>query len=382
MDLLVTPEREVALSSPKWCVGMKPSAVAIILWVASNLFVTGFAKVTSWEGGASYSRMSNLCRWDCKWYGSVLQPGYFKVPLESGAANWPFNPLFPLTAYPLHNWLRLSLDGSLVLAAKLELLLAIYAFLLMFGNELQTTADLFKAGSLVAFNPYIIYAHAGYAEPLYFALIAFGFYFANARRWLLAGVVGGMASATRVVGVLFGASYLVSWLRVEGWRAPWRKLDMNAILGLLLCPLGTALFMLYLYRYMGDALALQHGHVAWGREFENPFHTLWVCLLQPHWSRVWGAMLIAAWLLSAWLFKLRKPELGVYLALAMLLATLSPMSGYWGAARYIWWQPPFLYAIYRIVRRSETVWVVYLTFACGMAAFMVMEWFSGHNFVV
>jgi len=375
-------ERSASTSSATWRVGTKAFAIAALLWLASNVFVTGIATVTTWEGGASYKRMADLCRWDCGWYASVLQPGYSKAHLDTGAANWVFCPLFPLTAYPLHTWFKLSLYGSMVLAGKLELLLAIYGFLLMFGAELETTTDFLKAGALVAFNPYVIYAHAGYAEPLYFAAIAFAFYFVNRRQWVFAGMAGGMASATRVVGVVFAASYLVSWLRSAGRRSWWRKLELNAIMGLLLCPLGTALFMLYLYHVIGDALALQHGHVAWGRVPGNPLGTLWVCLIQGRWSRLWGMMMIAGWLLSAWLFKLRKFELGVYLASALLLATLSPMGGYWGVARYVWWQPPFLYAIYRLLRRSDAAWVVYLVFASGMAAFMVMEWFSGHNFVV
>lgn len=336
--------------------------------------------MASWEGIGSYHRMADLCTWDCHWYASVLEPGYSKE--TGGSPNWVFNPLFPLTAYPLHSWLRLSAPASLVIAGKLELLLAIYAFLLTLVHEMESTTELLTAGSLVAFNPYVIYAHAGYAEPLYFALIALGFYFAGRRRWLFAGSAGGLASATRVVGVVFAASYLVVWLRAAGWRA-WRKLDLTAIIGLLLCPLGTALFMLYLHHHMGDALALQHGHVAWGRELRNPFQALWACLVQHHWPRVWAAMMIVAWLAAAWLFLLRRAELGIYLAAALLLAFLSPMVGYWGVARYIWWQPPFLYAIWRVVRRSDTVgWTVYLVFASGMAAFMVVQWLTGHNVVV
>lgn len=382
MERAASLERSAGSSSTTWRVGTKAWAIATLLWLASNVFVTGIAKFTSWEDGASYKRMADLCRWDCGWYASVLQPGYSKAHMDTGAANWVFNPFFPLTAYPLHNWLKLSLDGSLVLAGKLELLLAIYGFLLMFGDELQTTTDLLKAGALVAFNPYVIYAHAGYAEPLYFAAIAFAFYFVNRRQWVCAGMAGSLASATRVVGVVFAASYIVSWLKSQGWRPRWRKLELNAIIGLLLCPLGTALFMLYLYHIMGDALALQHGHVAWGRVLGNPLGTLWLCLRQGRWSRLWGMMMIAGWLLGAWLFKLRKFELGVYLAAALLLATVSPMGGYWGVARYVWWQPPFLYAIYRLLRRSDVAWVIYLVFASGMAAFMVMQWFTGHNFVV
>jgi hypothetical protein len=385
MDASTTIVEESASGriSGGWQPGTRAWVVALVLWLASNILTTGIARMASWQGNTAYAGIADFCKWDCEWYGSIIHEGYWHTPSpDTVYSNWVFNPLFPMTAFPLHKWFRLSLPGSLVAASKLELLLAIYAFMLMFGDELQSKAEFFRAGSLVAFNPYVIYAHAGYAEPLYFAFIALAFYFASRRRWILTGTASALASASRAVGVVFAASYVVSWLRTNSRRNRRRKLDLNAIIGLLLCPLGTALFMLYLYHHLGDALALQHGHVAWGRHLQNPLLALWLCLAQPHWPRVWGAMMIAAWLLCAWLFKLRKPEFGVYLAFALLLATLSPMSGYWGVARYIWWQPPFLYAIYRLLRRNEAAWLVYLVFASGMATFMTMGWFSGNNFVV
>ena len=336
--------------------------------------------MATWEGTASYYSMADLCRWDCGWYNTVLEGGYDKAPHpEIGYANWPFHPLFPLTAYPFHYWLKIRSGTSLILASKLALLLGIYGFLLMVGEPADTTADRFRAGSLVAFNPYLLYAHAGYAEPLYFALLAFAFYFASRRRWIASGLAAALLSATRLIGFVFSISYLVQWLRDVGWRPRWRKLDPNQLIGLLLCPLGTVVFMLYMYRHTGDALVQLHIQTAWQKTPGNPFHTLWSCFVQHHWPRVWGVMVIVAFAVSGWLFRLRKPELGIYLALSILI----PFSAnYWCMPRYIWWQPPFLYAIYYVLKRHAAWWVVYAAFAGGMASFMIVEWFSGHNFVV
>lgn len=223
METAAIELRRDSLGRSQAASGVKLFAVAAVLWIASNVFVTGIATIATWEGNASYRRMASLCRLDCNWYASVLELGYFRTPMQSGAANSLFHPLFPLSAYPLHKWLKLSLPGSLVLTSKLELLLAIYSFLLMSHSEMETSTDLFVAGSIVAFNPYIIYAHAGYAEPLYFSLITLGFYFASRAKWISAGTAGGLASATRLTGFLFTASYLIYWLRGENWRIRWRK---------------------------------------------------------------------------------------------------------------------------------------------------------------
>ncbi len=354
--------------------------IALFLWLASNVFVTTIAKLASWEGSASYKKMSDLCQWDCGWYASVLQHGYDRFPEnEPGESNWPFHPLYPVTADPFWRWLNLSLAGSMVLASKLELMFAICAFLLLVSRETESTSEALLAGSLVAFNPYIIYAHAGYAEPLYFGLIALAFYFADRKRWILSGAVGGLASATRFVGFLFSISYAIVWLRELRARPAWRKPSLNQVIGWLLCPLGTALFLLYLHGRMGDALVQQHAQVAWHKLPGNALHVLWISLNAHRWPRLWGMMVVAALAVSGWLIKVHRPEMGVFLALSILL----PLSAtFWCIPRYIWWEPPLLYAIYRILKQHPRWWFVYLSFASGLASFMIVEWFSGHSFVM
>lgn len=355
--------------------------VAVILWLASNLFVASFSHFANWEGAGTYNGVGDLCKWDCPWYGSVVVNGYDRAPhsVAPGEANWPFHPLFPMSVYPIHYWLGFPLHRSLVLGSKLALLLAIYGFLLMVRDGTESTADRFRAGSLVALNPYLIYAHAGYAEPLYFGLLALAFYFAARRRWIAAGATGALVSASRVVGVVFAISYAVMVARDAGWRASWRKIRLNQFLGFMLCPLGTAVYMLYLHRRTGDALAQVHVQVAWGKMPGNPINVVWQCLSGGHWLPIWGLMAIASGVASIWLFQLRKPELGIYLALSILI----PMSaGYWGIARYVWWQPPFLYAVCTALKRNAAWWTIYTGFTAGMASFVIWAWLGGRDFVI
>jgi hypothetical protein len=354
--------------------------ISLVLWIASNVLVTAIAKFATWEGNASYVRMADLCRWDCSWYAGVIERGYDRKPFyDTGEADWPFHPLFPATAYPLSRWFGLSPATSMVLAGKIGLWLAIYSFLLLMSEQASTTAARFRAGSLVAFNPYVIYAHAGYAEPLYFALIALAFYFAERRRWIASGAMGGLASATRFVGFLYAVSYAVAWVRELRTRPQWRKPELNQVIGLLLCPLGAALFLLYLHARMGDALVQQHAQVAWHKLPGNPARILWICLTAHRWPRLWGMMVVVALALGGWLIKIHKPELGIFLILAILL----PLSAtFWCIPRYIWWEPPLLWAIYRILERYPLAWLFYLTFTASFASFMTVEWFSGHTFVM
>ncbi len=352
--------------------------VALVLWIASNGFVHMVAKVATWEGEAKYSKVVSLCQHDCGWYERVYVQGYDKTPRADSGSNWPFHPLFPLTAYPLYHWLHIPSNLSLVFASKLALLFAIYAFLLLTGTEKATLPELVFSGSLVAFNPYVIYAHAGYAEPLYFAVLAFAFYFLQRQQWIGSGIAGALASATRMIGFVFALSYAIGWLKQAKWRPNWRQTDQ--ILGLMLCPLGTVIFMLYLYHHTGDALAQVHAQVAWGKSPGNPAHVLLEAYRLHHWPRIWAFMTIASLLASVYLFLLDKAELAIYLAVSMLL---SLSGGYLSLARYIWWQPPFLCAIYYLLRRRPAWWPIYIAFAGALSAYMVIGWWLiDHVFVV
>ena len=149
--------------------------------------------------------------------------------------------------------------------------------------------------------------------------------------------------------------------------------------GLLLCPLGLALYMVYLYVHTGDALGFIHIQLAWGRIPQSPFVVILNALQHHRWQRVWGLMILAGFLAVAWLFNERRPELAVYLIAAMLI----PLSAdTWGFARYLWWQPAFLYVLFILLERHSWAWAIYMPFAAGMASFMVVEWLTGSNSIV
>jgi hypothetical protein len=355
--------------------------VAFVLFVGSNLFVNTFARLAQWQG-EKYSSTADFCTWDCNWFRIVVDTGYDREPhtdVRHDHADWSFYPLFPLSALPLKYGLRLDTGLALVLTSRLELFAAILSFLLMVREHLRDISAYFAAGALVAFNPYVIYAHAGYSEPLYFSLAAASFYLLGRKHWIASGGAAALLSATRIVGCIFSLSYVIAILKDFGIRRILRERDLAPLLGLLLCPLGMAAYMLYLYVHTGDALGFIHIQIAWGRTAGNPVEVVLRALRQHHWQRLWGLMAIAGVLASGWLFKQRKPELAVFLLGAILL----PLSAdAWGFARYLWWQPPLLYAIFMFLNRHRNWWVFYFAYSSGMAAFMVVQWFSGSKMVI
>src|ERR1700751_2844797 len=101
-----------------------------------------------------------------------------------------------------------------------------------------------------------------------------------------------------------------------------------------------------MHDHTNGALDTLHIQEAWLPTLGNPLRVLWESLAGlsgSPWPRLWGLMTLFALLASIWLFKMRRAELGIYLVLAILV----PLSAtYTSLPRYIWWQPPLLYAIY------------------------------------
>jgi len=359
--------------------------ITLVLFVCSNLLVLAFANIARWTLGAEYYGLSSFCRWDGNWFSTVAAQGYDAAPHPhpshpgNDVTNWPFFPLHPLLARVFFAGLGISPKASVVVASRLAFLLAIFAFVHMAARETGDVTDVTIAGGMVAFNPYLIYANGGYSEPLYFALAAAGFYFLAKEEWEMAGLMGALLSATRIVGCLFAISYLISALRKISLREIVQGTRLDIVVGGLLCPLGLSLYMLYMYHHTGDSLAFLHGQLAWGRSPRSPWNTFMMSIQEHGWPRVCAVMSLCGLLMSAWLCVKRYWEMGAFLALNILIAMSASFEGF---PRYIWWQPPLLFGVFLIIRRQMLPSIIYFVFAGAMASFMVVEWFMHLPFVI
>ncbi len=355
--------------------------VALTIFVLSEIAISIFARgYGHWVLGQSLG-LQSFCRWDCGWYGSIVKDGYDAVPSRhpaGDAANWAFYPLFPLLVGLLHRLAGVGLLDSLVIAGTLALPVCIYLFIeLVEANRIAVGP--WVSGSLVAFNPYALYAHTGYSEPLYFALCT-GALLALAReRWLTAGLLGGACSATRLVGVflvlpmlarLAGRSDPASGPTTGGAR-------LERLLAIALVPLGATLFGWYLYWRSGDLLAPFHIQVAWERALQNPLLVWWRGILDGGWLRVFALEAGLALLAAAYLCARRRVGYGSFLAAAVLLPLCSSV---WSIPRYVFWQPVFLLVLADLVRQRRVARILFPLLWAGFFL-MIAAWFSDQNFV-
>ena len=327
-----------------------------------------------------------LCNWDCWWYVSIVREYYHapRPPWPSlvglSQTNWPFFPVFPLSALAISKLFGLSAPTALVVTSTLSYFLAVLVFFAYLSRRLGEETAFFGAAVLV-FSPYAIYGYAGYSEPLYFLLSTIAYWAAIDRRWLAAGLTGAVLSAVRPVGVLFGLPLLLAGL------CQWRELRASNTLVRFLCalalaPLGLLAFMAYMYVLTGDPLAFIHIQSAWGRHLHNPISLIWQGLGEFYSSPIgfYSAMAAVSGIAMACYLMARRYFIE---SLWLLLNVIVPLfAGLQSMPRFVAWQMPFVFGITLLGQQFPALKYVILAVTGLFSGFMAVAWLSGQFFVV
>jgi hypothetical protein len=128
-----------------------------------------------------------------------------------------------------------------------------------------------RAVFYMAIFPTAFFSFAPYSEPLFIMLTVASLYYMRCERWWLAGVFGGIAAGTRVLGALLAIPFAVEYVRVHGFDI--RRFRLSVLAGLLI-PGGLGAYMVYLYGLTGDELAFVHAARGWGRTSTWPWQVL------------------------------------------------------------------------------------------------------------
>jgi len=195
-----------------------------------------------------------LTQWDGQWYMEIIRGGYPRsIPpdvtyfqLEARAA---FFPLYPMTARAL-DWILPG--GDTFAALFLNLVLSIAAVLLIgvLARRLYGTDVAERAMVLFAVFPGSFVLSFAYAEAMLIVLACLCFWFLLEERWLFAGVVATLASATRPNGLaLFAACAVAALLAIR------RRGDWTSLIAPLLAPIGFIAFQVFLAAHTDERWA-------------------------------------------------------------------------------------------------------------------------------
>lgn len=279
------------------------AAVIILLVIGSQIaFVAKEYSNTIWRTEVSLSAgrfWPELIRvamvGDAWFYRSIAISGY-EAPSPDGKPKntWAFFPVYPLVVRALGGG-GSSFPIVALLTSNAALLIALFAVAAV-GRELGATDDdAERAAWYLALFPTSYFFSLPMTESVFLLLSAGSFLAAARQRWWAAGLAGGLAAATRVIGVcLLPALLLLPYQR--------RQRPSRQQLWVLIIPLGMAAFVGYLYLRTGDPLAFVHAQVLWGRgsaaNFESSSQTSGFVVSEP-WNfvalnAVVGLLMIAA----------------------------------------------------------------------------------------
>ena len=212
------------------------------LFVASRLVTLSAIGIAVVVKGVVFSDVIHI--WDGGWWMSTTLHGYpHAVPMvdgHAGESTIAFFPLFPLLARGVMNVTGLPVLRSLLVVTTVFGALTATGLWYLTRRILDAdTAD--RTVALFCFFPGSFIFSLVYAEPVMLALAVGCLLFLLQRRWLLAGVLAAMATASRP-----NAAVLIVCCAWEAGFAVMRRREWRALIAPALAPVGIVGFFVFL----------------------------------------------------------------------------------------------------------------------------------------
>jgi hypothetical protein len=349
----------------------------VFIAVLSRLCVFMVSWLLNYNFQIGKSFQTLLCSWDCGWYMRIVAIGYDMIPQghpSGDAANWAFFPVFPMTAKGILLLTGLSGLEAATLISNVAFILALPILYSYLKNILDIESARFVV-VVFSFSPYSLYFSAPYTESVYFLLMISSLYLATLRRWLIAGMLTAILSATRNAGVLLIFPLLFISLRQYNIKDLLRFSDESkpVLFCMAIAPLGLFLYMCYLYHHTGDALAFKNIQIAWGRSFQSPIGVWIRSFYKESYEMYCG--IVACISVSA----------GVYLVwkrfmvegIILLIAVVVPLTtGIAGIPRYALTSFPIYVALALLTKGYPRARCISLCCMLQLSGFIIMSWLT------
>jgi hypothetical protein len=232
---------------------------AILVYVGTRVLLLVVAIVN----GAlrHHSVASELGRWDGHWYGAVVEYGYAThvVHIQSTLG---FFPLYPMVVWPVAHVLAWLTSHSFAWAityagAGVSMLGGLVATVLVqkLASGWWGEASGRRAALLFCLFPGSVIFSMVYAEGILIPLAIATILALERRRWLLAGILAGLATATEPEALVLVLVCVVSAareLRRRGWSDPGARRSLFAPA---LSVLGAGAFATFLWVWAGSPFA-------------------------------------------------------------------------------------------------------------------------------
>jgi hypothetical protein len=243
---------------------LSPDARRELLWVmVIYLAVRVVLLVAAYLNGSfgQHNFLHELANWDGLWYRELANHGY-PAHVSYAQTTLGFFPLFPLaiwlvepifTILTTHNAIWASTVAGLLISGAGGYVATILVHRLAegwWGREAARRATIL----FVVFPGSVIFSMV-YSEGLLLPLAAGCLYALERRRWVLAGVLAGFATAVQPVGLVLPVVCAVSAV-LEFHRRDWSwRRARSSLLAPALSVTGAAAFALFLWIWTGNPFA-------------------------------------------------------------------------------------------------------------------------------
>ena len=249
-----------------------PAVARVLLAYAASRLVAllGVAIAMLLKPGLTFRQAARV--WDVGWYLDIASNGYpAEIPMASGhpAQNsTAFFPLFPLVVRAVDRLTPLdALQAGVVLALLGGAVTTVLLWLLVRRVADGDTAD--RAAVLLGFFPGSFVFLFGYSEALMLPLAVGALLALAHRKWVLAGLLGALATASRPngIGVVLAAAG-VAFVVLRGSASGGRRWQVMA--APVLAASGIAAYAGYLWLRYGDPfVSWSTQRYGWGQRLDG-----------------------------------------------------------------------------------------------------------------
>ncbi len=249
-----------------WLRRLNWQVMAWVLFAKAALFLFALAAVPAVSGNRTgFWEMWN--RWDAVRYLQLAREGYLTTGKER----------YNLTGLPFYPWLTRAVSWlvfDVPLAAFLVTGAASIAVGLLLWQLVRTDENEETARLAVWFcfiYPTAYFLHIAYTEATLLALVLGCFWAARQRQWALAGLLGALASMTRLPGII-----VLPAVAMEAWQEYRLTSRLNRRwLWLTVVPSGLGIYLWLNYHVTGDPLTFTK---YWEENFYQSFAPPWTGL--------------------------------------------------------------------------------------------------------
>ena len=319
-------------------------------------------------------------RYDACWYVTIAQQGYRGSVAPWGDMRPAFFPLFPALIALVTPLVHTPLVAGLLVSN-----LCYFTFLVLLWQlvRLDWTADVARrAVWIYLLFPSAIFLSGVYSESALLALTAGSLLAARRGRWFYAGLLAGLATLARPVGIVIVAALVMELVAARKTDATAERAWLAPLLGLV-APVGLAVagYLLFSAWTFGDPLAAVYSQAAIRGPMAppwKPFVDLWYAGARLHAydrSIVDAVLALVAVAALPAIFKHLRPSYAIYAFLIVLVSLSGSLISF---NRLLLPSFPHAILLARSVTRPWAVSAILVSFAVleaiAMVAFATWNW--------